>query len=418
MPWQNRERLSSSLLLFCFLTAGWSVRSGEPMLLSGVSDPQAALSLLKTAATHHGGISHSVISSCLQEKGLKDFIPEKNSSVPRSRSRPFVLYYNRHPGTKADFNAISKILGLDWTVVQPSTMAPCKDRGINEERARECWRAVAWAMCVAYDIIVVGDMNSDARPFLEGGCPRPLVIQSTNRFDIKVPYEDQKFWDVMRQAARNPSVWWMANNPYERPYFRLRTGMDLPGDRYFLARPLGESVLAGIAVAPAERAKLAVMKKDKEVSGVVIPNLTRLGLPFVEYRSWGYKGPLTLAQHVGLLDAPYQVSTMALYENMRVGVAYLLPTSAFFRASISPRFRHHVYKIADWARHVEFWHADLAPCFTYFDSWEELVALWADPRLLARLAAKGECAQRLMASENARTIDRWRQLYAAMGMTP
>ncbi len=102
---------------------------------------------------------------------------------------------------------------------------------------------LADTICDSYDIVLVGDINGDARFLLErirkdpSSCKiQKMIILTTNRFDYhtrtvqgedKMNHFHQLVRDVMAYQGPGPTLLWAANNPYEEKYASKKLGIPL-----------------------------------------------------------------------------------------------------------------------------------------------------------------------------------------------
>ena len=83
--------------------------------------------------------------------------------------------------------------------------------------------------CDAFDIVAVGDVNTDGRFLLKRLVERPegcniqkLIMITTNRVDFGVGGIDQEqFFRLLDKAAINPKITWVSNNPW---YIKINRG--------------------------------------------------------------------------------------------------------------------------------------------------------------------------------------------------
>lgn len=122
----------------------------------------------------------------------------------------------------------------------------------------------------------------------------------------------------------------VVNNPYEI-YYMCRQNIYVP--HYALIRSAGyppyipSSYDFNTSENPED--KLAIILRSKQDTFLSIPALKALNIPFQTLNS-RYGGPSVLAKYKALFYLPYQVSVMAMMENLRAGIIYLLPSPTMF----------------------------------------------------------------------------------------
>jgi hypothetical protein len=173
---------------------------------------------------------------------------EKEHDGAAAISRLLILYYSRHFGTVQDFASVMRSLGTDvsWSHLSPGQF--CSGYGAGVASVDECYGKLKH-LCNVYDVIFVGDINSDGFPFVHGECKSWVVFQMTNRFDWDVG--NPIYYTKLNESVNsNPRVLFMANNPLEVAYARSK-GVHIPAEKYFLARPMGYTPFRGGRLAAA-----------------------------------------------------------------------------------------------------------------------------------------------------------------------
>jgi len=135
----------------------------------------------------------------------------------------------------------------------------------------------------------------------------------------------------------------VVNNPYEI-YYLCRNGIHVP--HYALIRSTGspptiEKYDESLFYTSEEPEKtIAVISRSKQDSMLSVPALQALDVPF-EVLNTRYGGPKILAKFKALLYLPYQVSVMAMMENLRAKVIYLLPSPSMFKRLLETYDEYH-----------------------------------------------------------------------------
>lgn len=327
-----------------------------------------------------------------------------------------VMYWNRHHGTREDMIHVVRALKIDLVHFNPHRIRFCNPHGITKELTQGCWNDAGASLCYTFDVIVVGDSTVDARTWLSKACYKPIIIQLTNRFDWRIRPGDDDFYQLFSNATRMPNVFWVANNPLERWYMERKLNTTLPDERYALIRPTGFSYLEGLTVAEEEKAKIAVVAREF-IKTLIIPVFEKAKVPLAVYPKGEYGGPKTLTQHVAIVEFPYQVSTMAMYENLAAGVAYIVPTPKLLQeghktmGQLHSSFDQYLFPFANWENHTEWYHADFRDLFIYFDTWEELIRIAQDPRLPDIAAKIKKQAVDRMQNMRMKDLNDWRKVF-------
>ena len=125
----------------------------------------------------------------------------------------------------------------------------------------------------------------------------------------------------------------VVNNPYEI-YYLCRNGIHVP--HYALIRSTGNPPVINeynesLYYTSEEPEKtIAIISRSKQDSMLSVPALQALNVPY-EVLKTRYGGPKILSKFKALLYLPYQVSVMAMMENLRAKVIYLLPSPSMFK---------------------------------------------------------------------------------------
>lgn len=129
---------------------------------------------------------------------------------------------------------------------------------------------------------------------------------------------------------------------------------------------------------------------------------------------WG--GPWGLRQFIGLLHIPYAPSTMSMYENLSVGLVYLIPSARFWLhldVYVTPLH----FQLEPWMLLLNSTRAILASewycpenqhLFLYFDSWVDLARIAKDTEMIKR---QGEVVSKWAAKEQNYARNAWKKLF-------
>jgi len=245
-----------------------------------------------------------------------------------------ILFVSRHEGTISNFKYISNILNWNLTVYSPesnskqwSELQTCLMNDSCESKYQQ--------FCDEYKYIVVSDIMLDVVPFLKTPyCKAKIITEITNRFDVflKDDYKTE-FHKLFKNAIKTKKITVVVNNPYEI-YYLCRNGIHVPN--YALIRSSGnppeiDTYNESLYYKSEHPEKtIAIISRSKQDTILSVPALQALNVPF-EVLDTRYGGPKTLSKFKALLYLPYQVSVMAMMENLRSRIIYLLPSPSMFK---------------------------------------------------------------------------------------
>lgn len=164
--------------------------------------------------------------------------------------------------------------------------------------------------------------------------------------------------------------------PREIKYADLRTPNSL---KYSLIRPLGHSDLPVVSSSQFTRVEKALpVVTAHAFTEAFIRMMRGAGISFKELPAHSYGGPTALVQFRCLIAIPFQMSTEEMYENLKLGVVTLVPSSRFLRIIMeTPGFvLNNLFGTLeagrDWYKYIEYYNDDLKDYFYTFDSMQEL----------------------------------------------
>ncbi|ORX86115.1 hypothetical protein BCR32DRAFT_290232 [Anaeromyces robustus] len=255
------------------------------------------------------------------------YLKQKTQNVP-------ILYISRHEGTISNFQYISDTLNWNLTVHSPesnslqwSKLQTCLMEGSCESKYQQ--------FCDEYEYIIISDIMLDVVPFLKAPyCKAKIITEITNRFDVFLK-DDYKieFHKLFKNAIETKKITVVVNNPYEI-YYLCRNGIYVPN--YALIRSTGNppnihTYDESIYYKSEQPEKtIAIISRSKQDTILSVPALQALNVPY-EVLETRYGGPKILSKFKALLYLPYQVSVMAMMENLRSNVIYLLPSPSMFK---------------------------------------------------------------------------------------
>lgn len=350
------------------------------------------------------------LSSCAE---VLRYLPDAAASALAS-SKQSILHVTFHDGTRSDVEMVADALGLK----QVAALNPPHGYTISRAEADEVWAAFK-GVYTCCDYTFVSDTIPAARPILQHlqEFNSRVVLVVTNRFDNQNS-PDEEWVATVRAAAKHPRVRIVANNPYDKAYLR-HAGVDT--QNVAVIRPLGVAPSGEQVTPPAVRTPsfFVLTSAGGDVNhGILVPQLRSRRVPFVQYPRQRYGGPAAVCKHAGIISLPYQVSVMSMWENLRCGAVYLLPTPAFLLRLASEHgsteYRFLGALSAEALQTAEWYvpeHAD-AGIFIYFDSWEELAVRASDELLIE---ATRQRVLAFMAGHTARQLDAWKHVMSTFG---
>ncbi|KAI9344668.1 hypothetical protein BDR26DRAFT_184269 [Obelidium mucronatum] len=293
-------------------------------------------------------------------------------------------------------------------------------------------------VCDSADIIIIADIATDARPFLQSlasssgqyKCKSKIAMELTNRFDWKIPDTEEyyRLLATLITKTKPDNLFWIANNPYEGIYMRKKIHVS---PVFRLLRSSGITSLPQLPLQQQNESQYAVTNARNWTR--VYSEMMHHGIPVLAKKYYG--GPKTLAQHIAYIDFPYQVSTMKLYENLREGIFLLVPSRKFFRQLVEANvlrfccwqeFIDENGKLArNWHMNIDYYRPELRPFITYFGSWKELTDLLDGERWrrdkggkqLLDQAAERKKSAHLIEKMTLETVQGWKQIFLEMGYT-
>ena len=304
--------------------------------------------------------------------------------------RPSVLYLSAHQGTAMDMAYICQSLGVAFKWISPRL--PYE---VTKELAADDWERYGRDyQCGLFDYIIVADTNAKARGLLEYQCnDSQIVLHSTQRFDTGMEGQQQVEWRLLLEdkVRKMKNLHLIANNPYEIWYAHQVRSAKFFKPR--LIRPAGhwpkrDQLAHDINVGDSETNVVVLQQYLPYLNQILLGNLSIRGIQFQTLHHGKYGGAARLAQYRCVIQFPYQVSVMAMYENLANGVALLVPSLQFYRniarALLENGVTLHLVDLDVLERRplgwtaIEWWTPYFSDVLIHFDSWEHLTELLTD----------------------------------------
>ena len=334
-----------------------------------------------------------------------------------------ILLINAHDGVTSEVHAVfEKILSpLNIKATYELTWGVGEIAGfdVTDEKSQEWWPSHKdYCDPNQYDLIVVGDVITFSRPLLTAACKINIILYITNRFDFRI-WGDNHYAQLIAMASRWPNVRVIVNNLFEQRYALVSRHADV--HVYAYAPSTGTVTDATIEMFKESDVDWKdVAQSDFIIIGrnqqILITMLQEAGIPPPRVFP-RYGGPLALAGR-RVIHIPYQVNTMALFENLYVGVIYILPSLRLYEswleqghvtmdggAESGKRVTHEgLLTYVDWYR------TDLQFLFFYFDDLTDLAPDSEFQRRVSREAEeKLQVVGEFMKHHTNRSMEAWRQ---------
>ncbi|KAJ3329395.1 hypothetical protein HDU76_008000 [Blyttiomyces sp. JEL0837] len=285
-----------------------------------------------------------------------------------------IIHYNRHSGVQQNLEFVGRHLNFTFTQFNPGLFNGC---GEDHDRANKVYEhGIPQTLCDMADIIITGDVMTDARPLLlqlnEKGCRAKIIFELTNRFDWFVQ-DMVEYHDLVKEVVEKKfdNVFWVINNPWEEVYLKMNANTD-PKAR--LIRPCGYSPV--VPENKGDMNKVALVHLDEKIEKLFKDHR----VPYIRTGN-RYGGPQGLKRYKGFLEIPYQVSTMKFYENIAAGIIQLFPSSTYFMTLLKNDtigfgpWGTVLDRFANWTEYVENYSSFFEPYVYYFDSVAELAEI-------------------------------------------
>ncbi|CCE64221.1 hypothetical protein TPHA_0H00100 [Tetrapisispora phaffii CBS 4417] len=326
-----------------------------------------------------------------------------------------IAFVSRHKGTVNDFQYVEKNLKLENVDYLLYYGIDFKEIGTNETMARE--------ICKEHDTVVVSDCLSDGWEFIKSkdiGCSNIVFIVST-RYDACIQPEDKEAFNKDFNNALNREdgckLTIIPNNAFEIPYMKYHK-IQLKED-YPLIRPFGNAESDAIDIEKESDYPPCLIINRFEANTNLLMRKMKENMDYVcKVMPRYYGGPGTLSKYDSIVvDLPYQVSVMKMWENIAAGVLIAIPSPSFFKELRKDGdYRGaRLSKAAeiggqDWFKNIDLYLPDFEKCFIQFDSWSALEIILTEQKYKNNI---GFC-KNLMKEQRAESLQKWRDLFNAM----
>lgn len=310
---------------------------------------------------------------------------EKNKGVIKSDEQPIkVLHLTFHKGCAEEVQRVAQDLSIDLTTWFIQDLPPNFFDGqrttnalynIGHDRAARIWD-LHKDFFDKFDMIITSDTAPLSRIFLQNNWTKPLVIWICNRFDyydessLDCDFPDQEYYALFSDACHQENVKVVSYTAYERIYAEDK-GIDVGP---LLIKPIGfiPKTLEASSI-PTHVCKEESFFLPPYHNETIFKNMgahcNQIGINTYCGR---YNGVKDLEAFKGVIHLPYSWSNLALFESMQLGIVYFIPSANFLRILYQsgnyfiPNMNEHFYSVSEW------YCKENAPCFIYFDSWDDL----------------------------------------------
>jgi hypothetical protein len=281
---------------------------------------------------------------------------------------------------------------------------------ISEEYANILWKSYS-EIARDFDTVVITDTVMYARAFLQNMSKHRLniVIYVTNRFDWGFfdthEYDRLAYTKLLSEASRNPRVRFCADNRYDQYLCSLNNIQFYYGDIIRLTPPLRAPVL------PIHQKAFVYDRGTPLYSYINSMPDNR-----IEYDVFGgghprFRDMAHIAEYRCIFHLPYQTNVQALWENLGYCNIYLIPSKRFIKELIATENWYYweektkggelLQKSIELA---EWYQPELAQCFVYFDTWEDIHSKFYDTDFMEKKRALYEYMQKNNRTQNRRWI--------------
>jgi hypothetical protein len=294
-----------------------------------------------------------------------------------------VLHLTFHQGCANEIESVANELSLDLTTWFINSLPLGSFDGITRnnaiynighERAERVWK-LHHEFFESFDVIITSDTAPLSRIFLQNNWKKPLIIWVCNRFDyydgasLDCDFPDQEYYELFAKACNQSNVKVIGYTSYEHEYARSK-GIDTGN---IVIKPTGKAIKnSGISAIPKEIYKPDTFFLPPYHNETIFLNASKYYAEMgIKNYCGRYSGAFDLQDFKAIIHLPYAWSNLALFENMYLGIPYLIPSPSFMEKLI----RQDNYFLSDATkfRLSEWYNEDNLGYFIYFDSWEDLV---------------------------------------------
>lgn len=293
------------------------------------------------------------------------------------------LHITNHSGTTRNIQNVFAYLGKENEIDIETCAFPLH---ITEEHASQIWTDYQTREYPArYQTLVFTDTSMYARPFLQHieDHSMNIVVYVTNRFDWGAWHiHDHAYATLYADRSHHPRVFFLADNRYDQYYASVIHGIHFRKDDLLRLTP---QISQNYSLETKEKIMIHNSKLFIYNRGTFLRFYEEL-LPFTkqEYDIYGYDGyqryqdEYHISEYLGFLHLPYQTNIQSLWENLGHGIMYFIPSKTFLLELVKEPWYYWEEKCktpelcAASIDLAEWYQAENAVFFVYFDSWADL----------------------------------------------
>lgn len=306
-----------------------------------------------------------------------------------------ILHITNHPGTILNVNQVAAYINQlpDSNLQLEITTRPwIHPYYINKSLADEIFQSFHDTI-TRYDMLLFTDTPMCARPFLQNLDAHTcgVILYIPNRFDWGIwGFEDADFYQLYRNVSleHGARIQFIADNQYDLYYAQYKAQIQFAfpdcirlTPRVSISSLSISSLSTNLDKALANKSKFFIQNRGTPINAYN-PILDQLGIRYDVFdTNHRYRDKAHIAEYLAVLHLPYQVNIQSLMENLGAGIIHFLPSQPFFRRLLQTcgwyywEERHRGEHLKEKSIQLAEWYSPvLAPCFIYFDSWEDLQA--------------------------------------------
>jgi hypothetical protein len=323
-----------------------------------------------------------------------------------------LLHITNHPGTITNLNNIIKYIYLNNTELNITLQTTQWPYGyyIDSNRANDIFTEFIKIYDLnTYDILFFTDTAMYGRPFLQNLDKHPcqIIFYITNRFDWGIwNITDTAFYNLYSTLSHTQQkrIIFTADNSYDKYYAQHKGNIyftnftntntdnhtddhtdDHTNTYYIRNTPhISPNIITGNSITGNSTYGLVSKKLFIQNRGTDIKYYKDILETYnIQYDIFDtnnrYRDKEQICEYLGILHLPYQVNIQSLWENLGYGIIHFIPSKTFILELIKNNNWYYWEERTQgdllFTKSIELseWYApDLANCFIYFDTWQDL----------------------------------------------
>lgn len=353
-----------------------------------------------------------------------------------------ILHITNHTGTILNANQLEKYINtpdihpISHPISHPikiqiTTRPWSNSYYITESHADTIFQE--WRDIIApFDILLFTDTAMYGRPFLQNIDKHPcqIIFYITNRFDWGIwNIQDPTFYTLYSEASYNPRIRFTADNRYDKYYAQRKGNIYFPMEDYMrlvphISPPQNTHTQTNIhthsqtTTIQNNAIRFLVQNRGTDVSRY-ISHLDKYQIPYDIFdTNKRYRDKEHICEYLGILHLPYQVNIQSLWENLGYGIIHFIPSKTFLIQLVqsdwyyweeSARGEPYLSKSIELS---EWYCPDIADCFIFFDSWDDLYHKYSSCVLYPKwYMDKRHYIIETVKSNNKTTVSKWIGLF-------